>query len=183
MRNIAYLACFMTSAVCVTSPVFAKEPTYEEALAIYAFGSPAYRACEAAAKQVKTGEVLKAEFKNERGIFVYELDLRSDDGHDWDIECRADSAEIVEIEEEVSSVQHPLFKAKKNVTEAQARAVALDAWPGDILEIEYEIESDGAASYEFDIHTYKGIEMKVEVDATSGEIVEENQELWQEGYE
>ena len=69
------------------------------------------------------------------------------------------------------------------MSEADARKTALAAYPGDIVEVEYEIEPDGAASYEFDIKTKDGKEFKVEVDATTGKIVEANQEFYQIGKE
>ena len=65
----------------------------------------------------------------------------------------------------------------------EARKVALEAHPGEVVELEYEIEADGAASYEFDIKTKEGKEIKVEVDATSGKIVEANSEVYQIGKE
>ncbi len=55
------------------------------------------------------------------------------------------------------------------VSETDARNTAFATFPGEIFEIEYEIEPDGAASYEFNIITKVG-EMKVEVDATSGKL-------------
>ena len=64
-----------------------------------------------------------------------------------------------------------------------AQKTALKKYPGEIVETEYEIEPDGAASYEFDIKTRSGKEMKVEVDATSGKIVEAGEEVWQRGSE
>ena len=51
------------------------------------------------------------------------------------------------------------------------------------MEVEYEIEPDGKASYEFDVRSAGGKERKVEVDATSGEIVEDNEEIYQIGRE
>ena len=46
--------------------------------------------------------------------------------------------------------------------------------------MEYEIEEMGQASYEFDSDTDKtGKQIKVEVNATSGNIVEAKRELWQ----
>jgi uncharacterized membrane protein YkoI len=69
------------------------------------------------------------------------------------------------------------------VSEADARKIALDKYPGEIVEVEYEIEPDGAASYEFDIRSKDGKEMKVEVDATTGKIVEANPEHFQVGKE
>jgi len=51
------------------------------------------------------------------------------------------------------------------------------------VETEYEIESDGNASYEFDIKTDKG-EIKLEVDAATGKIIEDKQkEYYQIGKE
>jgi uncharacterized membrane protein YkoI len=49
--------------------------------------------------------------------------------------------------------------------------------------VEYDIEEGGKATYEFDIATKDGKEMKVEVDASSGKIIEKNLELWQVGLE
>jgi uncharacterized membrane protein YkoI len=49
--------------------------------------------------------------------------------------------------------------------------------------VEYDIESNGDASYEFDILTKGGKEMKVEVDASTGKLVEESEELYQIGKE
>ena len=54
---------------------------------------------------------------------------------------------------------------------------------GTVVETEYEIEPDGKASYEFDIAGTDGKEYKVEVDATTGKIVEENVEVYQVGQE
>ena len=149
----------------------------------YEYGSSYYHACKASALAIHRGRVVKIEFKEEDGDGVYEFDIRTPDNRDWDIECIAKNNTVIEVEEEVSSVQHPAFFRQQKVTEKQARAVALAAWPGDIIEVEYEIEPDGKASYEFDIDTYQGAEMKVEVDAATGEISEQNEELWQEGYE
>lgn len=171
MQKLLYLLLLQSGVVCAAD--------YDR----YAYGSDYYQSCQHAALNTHAGKIIKVEFKIESNQPVYEFDIRAPDGRDWDIECHAESEQIIEVEEEVSSVHHPLFLDKKRIDEKHARAVALDAWPGDVLEIEYEIEPDGAASYEFDIHTYKGIEMKIEVDATTGDIVEQSQELWQEGYE
>jgi uncharacterized membrane protein YkoI len=156
---------------------------YAADYARFEYDSSYYQACEVAALAVRDGDIIKVELKEEAGQPVYEFDIRTPDNRDWDISCEAQTAKVIETEEEVPSAQHPLFLSKKQVNEKQARETALNAWPGYIIEIEYEIEADGAASYEFDIQTNKGPEMKVEVDATSGLIVEQNEEIWQEGYE
>ena len=44
-----------------------------------------------------------------------------------------------------------LFKARARVSVADAKATVLAAHPGTIAELEYEIEANGAATYEFDV--------------------------------
>lgn len=155
----------------------------DEDYARFKYGGHFYQQCEQSALQERNGKIIKVEFKKANNRPIYEFDIRTADGRDWDVECAAKTNIIIEIEEEVPSSAHPLFAKRKNISEKQARAIALDAWPGDIIEIEYEIERDGSATYEFDIYTYQGIEMKVEIDASSGNLSEQDQELWQEGYE
>ncbi len=142
-----------------------------------------FEKCMAAALEERPGDIVKVEFKNEEGGHFYEFDIRGLDGSDWDVECNAHRGLVSEVEREVDSVKHPLFKAKAKVSEEDARKTALSIYPGVITEVEYEIEFDGAATYEFDIDTKLNHEMKVEVDATTGEIVEANRELWQIGLE
>ncbi|NOT13996.1 MAG: PepSY domain-containing protein [Methylotenera sp.] len=138
--------------------------------------------CANAALNVKAGEVVKAELKKEGKKLVYEFDIQSADGKSWDIECNATNGKITEVEEEVKDAHDAQFKAKMKVSEADAKTTALAAFPGEVVEVEYEIEPDGAASYEFDITTKDG-EVKVEVDATSGKIVESSKEIFQIGKE
>ena len=139
--------------------------------------------CMKAALAKKAGTVVKVELKIERGTPIYEFDIESKDGKAWDIECDANTGKITEVEQEVRSVDDPLFKAKMKISEAEARKIALSKYPGEIKEVEYEIEPNGDASYEFDIITKDGREMKVEVDASTGKIVEESEEIYQIGKE
>jgi len=90
---------------------------------------------------------------------------------------------VTEIEEEVAGVDAPAFKAKAKVSLDEAKKIALTKYPGEIIETEFEIESNGDASYEFDIVGKDGKEWKIEVDAASGKIVEANQEFAQIGKE
>ena len=142
-----------------------------------------FEKCMASALEERPGNIVKVEFKNEEGGHFYEFDIRGIDGSDWDVECNAHRGLVSEVEREVESVNHPLFKAKAKISEKEARQIALAIYPGVVTEVEYEIEPNGAASYEFDIDTTLNQEMKVEVDATTGEIVEANRELWQIGLE
>jgi uncharacterized membrane protein YkoI len=143
-----------------------------------------FEKCMAAALDERPGEIVKVEFKNEQGAHMYEFDIRGTDGSDWDVECNAHRGLVTEVEREVDNVQHPLFKSKAKISEQDAREIALAIYPGEVTEVEYEIEPNGSASYEFDIDTtISDHEMKVEVDATSGEITEANREIWQIGLE
>jgi uncharacterized membrane protein YkoI len=139
--------------------------------------------CRKAALNERAGEIVKVEMKIEDNAYVYEFDIRGIEGSDWDIECAAASASIIEVEREVDSMSHSLFKAKAKLNEQAARKIALAEYPGEIVEVEYEIEANGDASYEFDIDTLAGQEMKIEVDAATGKIVEANREIWQIGLE
>ena len=138
--------------------------------------------CVKAALAKHDGTIVKLEFKAEGKSGVYEFDIESADGTAWDVECDAKSGKVTEVEQEVKA-DDAKFKAATKVTEADAKATALAAHPGTVVETEYEIESDGKASYEFDITTADGKEFKVEVDATTGKIVEDNEEVYQIGKE
>jgi uncharacterized membrane protein YkoI len=139
--------------------------------------------CMKAALAKHDGEVTKLELKVEKKVPTYEVEILAQDGKSWELECDANSGKITEEEQEVSNADDPLFKAKAKITLDQAKEIALKAAPGEIVEVEYEIESNGNASYEFDIKTDKG-EVKLEVDATSGKIVEDKQsEIYQIGKE
>jgi uncharacterized membrane protein YkoI len=139
--------------------------------------------CVDAVMATKKGKIVKLEGKTEQGVHIYEFDVRGDDGEQYDIECDAAAGKIVEIETEVASAKDPRFAAKAKVSQAEAEKTALAAYPGTITEVEFEIEPNGDASYEFDILMADGKEMKVEVDAATGQIVEANAELYQIGIE
>jgi len=138
--------------------------------------------CVKAALTKKEGTIVKVEFKSENKKGVYEFDIESADGTAWDVECDAKSGKVTEIEQEVKA-DDAKFKAAAKVSEADAKATALAAHPGTVVETEYEIESDGKASYEFDILEADKEEIKVEVNATTGKIVEVSYEEYQIGKE
>lgn len=142
-----------------------------------------FEACLSEVMKIKPGNVIKVELKEEGDALIYEFDIRDEKNNDWDIECDRDSVEIVEIEEEVFSPQDRRFMKMKKIDLEAAKATALKAYPGEIIEVEYEIENDGLAVYELDIDTISGEQIKLEVNATTGEIHEVNRELWQIGYE
>jgi uncharacterized membrane protein YkoI len=138
--------------------------------------------CVKAALSKHDGKIVKVEAKIENKALVYEFDVQSADGTAWDIECNAQTSKVTEIEEEVTA-DNEKFKALAKVSEADAKATALAKFPGTVVEVEYELESDGKASYEFDIEQVDKREIKVEVDASTGKIVESHYELYQIGQE
>jgi len=140
--------------------------------------------CMNAALSKKDGEIVKLEFKDERGTPIYEFEILGKDGKNWELECDANKGKITEEEQEVENADDPLFKDKAKTNLEQAKVIALKAHPGEITEVEYEIESNGNSSYEFDIKTADKGEVKLEVDASSGKIIEDNEkEIYQIGKE
>jgi uncharacterized membrane protein YkoI len=133
--------------------------------------------CIGAAMLKQPGTIKRIELKSEKGTPIYEFAVESTDGKRWDVECDANTGKIVEVEQEVRSANDPLFKAKRKISEKEARKIALKAYPGEIKQVEYEIEENGDASYEFAITTKDGKKVKVEVDASSGKIVEVSEAL------
>lgn len=138
--------------------------------------------CVHAALSKHDGKIVKLEMKSEQKIAMYEFDIESADGTAWDIECNVKTSKVTEVEQEVKA-DDAKFKALAKVTEADAKATALAAHPGTVAEVEYELEPDGKASYEFDITEADNEEVKVEVDATTGKVVETSYEVYQIGNE
>jgi uncharacterized membrane protein YkoI len=132
---------------------------------------PGSDACRKAVSELAKGEIVKMELENEDGVDLYEIDVKSADGVKWEFKCDKATAVILEKEQELPNADHPAFTALKKIDEAQARKIALEAHPGTITEVEYEIEKDGTATYEFDIKLSDGREMEVEVDAATGKII------------
>lgn len=139
--------------------------------------------CISAIHKQKAGELIKLEKLNVAGKPFYEFELRDANGFEWEFMCDVNSGKITEIESEVKSVNSQAFKRHMKVTEEDAAKIALKTYPGVIKEVEYEIEDNGDATYEFDIVNSKGVETKVEVDAATGKIIEVSTEEWEIGEE
>lgn len=139
--------------------------------------------CIQAVKKEKAGDLIKLEKLNVAGKGAYELEVSDNNRQEWEFMCDADSGKLTEKESEVADPNSQAFKKNVKVTEEDAAAIALKANPGTIQEVEYEIEDNGAASYEFDIVNDKGVETKVEVDANTGKIIETATEEWEIGEE
>ncbi len=136
--------------------------------------------CMKAALAKHPGEIISLEAEVEDGKATYEFDIKGKDGKEWEVECDAKTAKLIEEEEEVDA-QDPRFKGKAKVSLEDAKKAALAAKPGEVIETETSIESNGNVSYEFDIKGKDGQEWEVEVDAVSGKVIETELEVFQIG--
>lgn len=140
--------------------------------------------CMKAALAKHPGEVLTLEAEIEKGKPIYEFDIKGKDGKEWEVECDAKSGKVTEEEQEVANADDPAFKSKAKITQEDAKKTALAKHPGEVVESEFSIESNGNPSYEFDIKTANGKEMEVEIDAVTGKLEEEpEEEIYQIGVE
>ncbi len=129
------------------------------------------------------GHARKLEFKIEGDDPIYEFDIEStNDGSTYNVECNAEEGYIIEVEREVDE-NDPTFKSGAKISLQQAREIALKIHPGRVVSNEREIGMDGSLTYEFDIQTKTGYEIKVDVDAITGQIEEANFELYEIGIE
>ena len=129
------------------------------------------------------GHARKLEFKIEGDDPIYEFDIESKiDGSFYNVECNAEERFITEIEKEVGS-DNKVFNNAAKISIDQARITVLNIHPGRIVSEEREIGMDGTFTYEFDIQTKAGYEIKVDVDAVTGKIEEANFELYEIGLE
>ena len=140
----------------------------------------AVETCLKAALAKYPGQVLSLEAEIENGKPIYEFDIKGKDGKEWEVECDAKTGKLTETEEEVDA-KDQRFASKAKVTFDEAKKTALSAYPGEVIESETSIESDGSISYEFDIKTKDGKEMEVEGDAVTGKIIETEEEVYQIG--
>ena len=139
--------------------------------------------CLDAALDTIPGNARKVELKIEGDDPVYEFDIEAEaDSAMYNVECNAEEGILVEIEKEVSA-NDKTFKKLAKVSEADARDIALTVHPGDVVSVEYEIGFEGNATYEFDIQSIHGYEVKVDVDAATGTIEEANIEIYEIGGE
>ncbi|MCC6707589.1 MAG: PepSY domain-containing protein [Gammaproteobacteria bacterium] len=141
--------------------------------------------CLHAVTAIRPGKFVKVEYlgvTDERQA-AYEIEVKPARGRHWEFECSARSGAIIEMEQEVESVDDPLFKATMKVDEKQAVATATNLYPGEVQEIEYEIDANGSPRYEVDVIDLDSIQLKIEVSAVTGKIEEVQIEMWEIGEE
>lgn len=183
LKPIALAVAALTLAACAKTEAPAAAP------AVVAEAPPAaavpnsnagIESCAKAVLAQAPGELLQATLKQEAEGRVWEFEVKQADGKLFDIECSDSAGTIVETETRVASAADPAFAAIAKIDEATAQAKALAAKPGTVERVEFELEPDGKASYEYDIKTTDG-DYRVEVDAASGEVVETSSELLEIG--
>ena len=139
--------------------------------------------CLDAALDTIPGNARKVEMKMEDDDPIYEFDIESSaDSNTYNVECNAEEGFITEIEREVDA-SDPYFKKMAKVSKSEAEKTALSVHPGTITSSELEVGFDGSVTYEFDIQSKLGYEVKVDVDAVTGQIEEANIELYEIGSE
>lgn len=126
------------------------------------------------------GYPVRMELKTEGDDLIYEFEIKTEDGTYYNVECNAEEGFVDEVER-IASAEDNVFKKYAKVSVSDARATALDFHPGKVVSTEYEVGFDGSVTYEFDIHTDLGPEVKVDVCARTGEIEEANFELYEIG--
>ena len=182
LKLIAAIAVVVLSACSKTeAPVGAsQEIAAGSPAAAVANSNAGIESCAKAVLAQTPGELLQATLKQETEGRVWEFEVKQADGKLLDIECSDTAGTIVESEGRVETAADPAFAAIAKIDEAAARVKALESKPGTVERVEFELEPDGKASYEYDIKTADG-DYRVEVDATSGEIVESSKELLEIG--
>lgn len=183
MKLTKKLFCLSLSAVFFSANVNADDHSDNQDLDdIRGWDIVGMETCLDAALDLIPGHARKLEMKMEGDDPIYEFDIEAKDGITYNVECNAEEGFIGEVEREVAD-DDPVFKKLAKVSKKEAEKTALMIHPGKVVSSENEIGFDGSATYEFDIQTKLGYEVKVDVDATTGEIEEANIELYEIGAE
>lgn len=136
--------------------------------------------CVKATLEKHPGKMTSLSSEIEDGKAQFEIDIHGNDGFGWEVECDAATGKINRIEREIRANSDE-FKSKAKLRLDQAMKLALDKYPGNVLNTEYDIEDDGEISYEFIIRTTNGKTVEIEVDATDGKLAGEEEVLYRIG--
>ncbi len=180
MRKTLLKIAPATLAVVLSSNIYASDQADLDDIKNWKLVS--IESCLDAALDTVPGHARKVELKMEGDDPTYEFDIEANDGNNYNVECNAEEGLVGEIEREVSA-DDAVFKKYAKIPESQARTTALDFHPGNVVASELEVGFDGSVTYEYDIQTKTGYEIKVDVNAVTGEIEEANIELYEIGME
>lgn len=137
-------------------------------------------ACVKASQQKHPGKMTSLSSEIEDGKAQFEIDIHGNDGFGWEVECNAATGKINRVEREIKGSSTE-FTSKAKLRLDEAMKLALDKYPGEIVNTEYDIEDDGEVSYEFIIRTTSGKMIEIEVDATDGKLAGEEEILYHIG--
>ncbi len=125
--------------------------------------------CMVAALAKVDGKVSALKLEIEAGVPLYEFEIKTSNRQTWEVECDAMTGEIVELSREANR-NDAEFQAAAKILEKDARAKALEQFPGKVTKSELEVV-DGRAIYDVEIEGADGKEYDVAVDAATGEII------------
>ena len=123
------------------------------------------------------GTVAEVETAWENGRLIHEFELVRGDGPRMEVECAATTGEIVEAEYEDVPASWSAFKSSSNLSDRQARIIAIQAMPGRIVDMEREYEADDRVTYEYEIIAADGTHGEIEIDARTGAVLERGYKL------
>lgn len=136
--------------------------------------------CFMAVNKKYSGNIVSLEREVEDGQAIYELDVKTKDGKELEIECNVATTELSDEEVEVAADDKAFVGAVK-ISAEEAEKIALENTPGKVVEREYAFEGD-LPVYEFDIYSEKiGHEVEVEINGVTGEIMETEVEIYDIG--
>lgn len=122
---------------------------------------------------VVSGTVVETEREREDGIDVIEVKVRTAGGAIVEIECVAETGELLEIEGESPPFDYEVTPGNGLILFSEARGIALNGRNASIREWELEREeNDTRWMYIFELKEEGGVEIEVRIDAVSGEIVD-----------
>lgn len=139
--------------------------------------------CLKAARALRAGQVMKVEYLavSDEHQAAYEIEIKPPSGRTWEFECGVEHGAILEMQQQVASADDPLFKRGAKVDRQRAVAAATAVYPGEVEEIQYELDAHGQPRYEVDLVDVDSVRFKIEVSAVSGQIEEMQIEAWQIG--
>ena len=164
--NQKLLTAALAAALAMTAMAAQAKPT-------------ALDACVKAALDKHPGKMVSLSSEIEDGKAQFEIDIHGSDGSGWEAECDAASGKINRIEREIRADAKE-FKSKAKIRLDAAMKIALDKYPGEVLNTEYDIEDDGEISYEFIIRSASKT-IEIEVDAVTGKLAGEEEVLYRIG--
>lgn len=143
--------------------------------------STPFHRCVNAALAAKPGKVVEVELESKEGRQVYDIDILGKDGKRWELKCDLATTKIVKIEEEddddkdkarsYSSKGQQAAQPAFQVSEEQAKQTALRQYQGELTKVVHEYDS-GRPRYEVHIRSPQGTRIEVEIDGTTGEVLE-----------